>query len=405
MVGILGSIPITVTGAAVLGTGGSAAASILGAADADAPSALFGNIGSTNSSLFNQIKNNASKRLSEALSAVNQVAAEKNAAINVENERWISVKAQINNAQIAVENGQESAQKVADTLLLMRGSIAGAGDPAENAQLYREQFDAQVSTINNEADSIGPAFNLVGSINRQDGTYNSIEYRSDVNLNSTRLIGTYIGSDFRIEATDGTVWTPDLGSDFIQSFAPNSTQPQKYTTGAGQEVAKGTSTRNGLKLLSYNPDTKAITVEISVVPDDPPLVVTGTLKKNGIGVMQSWFYNGFSTVADRKRAFADINAAEINLSSAQGDLQRSAAQTGMDQRRADRALNELSQKTINANRDQSQANEEIRVKAAQQYLAMQANLQNLQSVQANYLQAFSSFVGDPFTQSLLDINT
>ncbi len=403
MVGILASLPVLVTGSAVLGTG--ATTSILGAADADSASSLFGNIAGTNSSLFNQIKNNASQRIAEALQAVNAEAKDRNDAINVENERWISVKAQINNALIAVENGQESAQAVADKLLLMRGSIAGAGDPKENAQFYREQFDAFVTSINNEADSGGQAFNLVGNINRQDGTPNTVEYRNDVNLNSTTLRGTYIGSDYRIEANDGKVWIPDLGSDLIQAYDSNGVTEERYTTGDGQEVAKATSTRNGVKLISYNASTQQITVEISVVPDDPPLVVTGKLKKNGLGVMQSWFYNDLSTDADRKRAFADINAAEVNLSSAQGDLARSASQTQIDQRRADRALGDLSQRTIDSNKDQSQRSEDIRVKAAQQYLAMQANLQNLQSQQANYLAAFSGFVGDPFTQSMLDINT
>jgi len=405
MVGILGSIPMTVTGAAVLGTGGSAGASILGAFDADGATALFGNIGSTNNSLFNQIKNNASDRLAEALQAVNQQARERNAAINVQNERWISVKAQINNAEIAVSNGQESIDTVANTLLLMRGSIAGAGTPGENLQLYREQFDAQVTLINNEAESSGEAFNLVGNINRRDGTPNTVEYRKDVNLNSSTLTGTYIGSDYTIEANDGTVWIPDLGSDLIQSYPPNSETPEEYVTGDGQTVGKATSTRNGLQLISFDASTNQITVQISIVPTDPPLTVTGTLKKNGIGVMQSWFYNGFATEADRTRAFKDVNAAEINLTFASGELQRSRTQVGMDKRQADAALNALSVQTQDANSDQQKQNQEIQLKAAQQYLAMQANLQNLQSQQANYLQAFSGFVGDPFTQSLLDINS
>jgi len=403
MVGVLGSIPITVTGSAVLGTGG--AASILGAADADGASSLFGDISSTNSSLMNQIKTNASKRLAEAMAVVNSQAQERNAAINVENERWISVKAQINNAQIAVTNGQDSVKKVAEMLLLMRGSIAGTGIPGENAELYRDQFNAQVNTINNEADSGGQAFNLVGNINRTDGTFNSIEYRSDVNLNSSKITGTYVGSDFRIKANDGTVWIPDLGSDLIQAYAPNGVTAQKYTTNENQEIPKATSTRNGLKMVAYNADTKQITVEITVVPTEPPITVTGKLEKNGIGVMQSWFYNEFASADDRKRAFADISAAEVNLASASADLERSATQTSIDQRRADRALEDLSQQTIKANNSRSQQNQEIQVKAAQQFLAMQANLQNLQSQQSNYLQAFSSFVGDAFTQSLLDINT
>jgi hypothetical protein len=401
MVGILASIPITVTGSATLGTGGTT--SILGASENGA-AALFGSLGSTQSSLFSQIKTNAEKRLQEALANVNQQAQERNTIIDVQNERWISVKAQINNAQISVSNGKDSIQKVADTLLLMRGSINGAGDPKENKQLYVDQFNAQVTSINNEADASGPAFNLVGAINRQDGTPNKIEYRKDINLNSTTLTGTYIGSDFRIEGDDGTTWIPDLGSDLIQAYTDNGSTPEKYTV-QGITLDKATSTRNGLKLVSYDESTKRITVEISIVPDDPPIVVTGTLKQNGVGIMQSWFYNDFTTDADRQRAFADVSKAEVGLASASAELERSATQTVIDQRRADAALNELTTQTLDIRSDQSQQTEDIRIKAAQQYLAMQANLQNLQSQQANYLAAFADFAGDAFTQSLLDINT
>ena len=404
MVGLIGNIPVTTTGSVLLGTGGSAASSILGASE-DGANALFGNLTSTQNSLFQQIKTNASKRLAEAQAAVNAQATDRNNAINAQNERWITVKAQINNAQIAVSNGQDSINSVSNTLLLMRGSVAGAADPKENKQLYLDQFNGQVTSINNEAESAGPAFNLVGNINRQDGTFNTVEYRNNLNLDSTTLTGTYIGSDFRIEANDGTTWIPDLGSDLIQAYSNVDSSAQKYTTNDHQTINKATSTRNGLKLLSYNEQTKQISVSISIVPTDPPLVVTGTLKKNGIGVMQSWFYNDFATAADQKRAFADINAAEVNLTSASSDLQRSATQTAIDQRHADAALNELSRQTVDARNDQDQQKQAIQLKAAQQYLAMQANLQNLQSQQSNYLQAFASFVGDDFTQSLLDINS
>jgi hypothetical protein len=404
MVGVLSSIPITVSGSALFGTSGSAGASILGAFNADSTSALFGDINSTTSSLMSQIKNNASQRLAEQTALINQQAADRNAAINVQNERWITVKAQVNNAEIAVSNGQDGIKKVADLLLLMRGSIAAAGTPGENAQLGRDAFDAQVTAINNEADSSGKAFNLVGAINRADYSRNQIEYRKDVNLNSTTLTGTYIGHDFRIEANDGTIWVPELGSDLIQAFPTVGGEPQKYVTNDNQTVNKATSTRNGLQLISYDPDTKQITVNVSIVPTDPPIVVTGTLKSSGIGVMQSWFYNDFATTADRARAFKDISAAEVNLTLAGAELQTAATLTAMDQRHVDAALNDLSAQTSKANAEQSKQNEDVQVKAAQQYLAMQANLQNLSMQQSNYLNAFSGFITDPFSQSLLDIN-
>jgi hypothetical protein len=120
--------------------------------------------------------------------------------------------------------------------------------------------------------------------------------------------------------------------------------------------------------------------------------------------MQSWFYNEFATDADRKRAYDDINRAEVNLTSASGDLQRSATQIAMDTRHADAALDELSKQTVDVRNEQAEQKQELQIKAAQQYQAMLANLQNLQSQQSNYLAAFAGFVGDDFTSALLDIN-
>jgi len=400
MVGILSSLPITVTGSGLLGTAGSSGASVLGAFNSDGTSALLGNISSTTNSLINQIKANANQRLAEQQAAIQDVVDQKRQAIEVQNERWISVKAQVNNAEIAVENGKESIAVIQNTLLLMRGSIGGT---AEDPTYYKDLYNTQVTTINNEADSGGAGFNLIGNINRLDGTPNTIEYRNDLGVGTTQLRGTYAGSDFRIEANDGTVWVPDLGSDLIEAYSSLGGTAQKYTTGEGIEIRKATSTRNGMELVSYNEQTNAITVKISVVPHEPPITVTGTLKRTGTGVMQSWFYNDFATQADRNRASKDISRAEINLAMASADLERSAVQTGTDQRKVDNALDELTKQSGDLQAKQMEETQAAQVKAAQQYQAMLTNLQNMSSQQQNYLQAFSGFIDSPFAQAALDL--
>lgn len=400
MVGVLSSIPISTTGSALFGTSGSAGASVLGAFNSDGTSALLGNISGTTSSLINQMKATANQRLLDQQAAIDAVAAQKRDAINLQNDRWISVKAQVNNAQIAVENGREGITKISETLLLMRGSVAGT---QEDMTFYKELFDSQVTLINNEADSGGKAFNLIGGIDRRTNTPNTVEYRNDLGMGFTQLTGTYAGSDFRIEANDGTVWVPDLGSDLIESFSSLGGEAQKYMTTEGIEIRKATSTRNGMELISYDAQTNAITVEITVVPTEAPITVTGTLKRNGNGIMQSWFYNNFATAADRTRAFNDISAAEVNVTLAGGELERSAAQTTIDQRKVDRALDDLTSQSGAAQLQQMEQTEEVRVKAAQQYQAMLTNLQNLSAQQSNYLNAFAGFIDSPFAQVSLDM--
>ncbi len=400
MVGVLSSIPISTTGSALLGTSGSAGASILGAFNSDGATALLGNIGSTTNSLINQMKATANQRLVDEQNAIKDTIQQKRDAIDVQNERWITVKAQVNNAQIAVESGEEGIAKINETLLLMRGSVAGT---QEDMTFYKDLFNSQVTTINNEADSGGKGFNLIGNINRLDGTPNTIEYRNDLGMGFTRLTGTYAGSDFRIEANDGTVWVPDLGSDLIESYSSLGGTAQKYTTGEGIEIRKATSTRNGMELVSFDPQTNSITVNISVVPHEPPITVTGTLKRTGNGIMQSWFYNDFATQADRSRAFKDISAAEVNVTLASGELARSRAQTTMDQRKVDNALDELTKQSGAAQLEQMEKLQESQMKAAQQYQAMMTNLQNMSAQQQNYLNAFAGFLNSPFAQATLNL--
>ena len=405
MAGILSTLPVTVSGAGLLGTGGSStgAAGILNAAD-DAAGALFGNIGSTNNSLMSQIQATANQRLADIEQQINDRAAQRNDAINTQNNRWISVKAQVNNAQIAVSNGQDSIKKVSSTLLDMRTSVASIGLQGEDPKYWREQWDRQVNSINIAAENGGPASNLVGNLNPIDYTPNQIEYRNNLGSGSTTLTGTYIGNDFRIEAADGTVWVPDTQSDILTAYKGLQGAVQKYTTGGGQAIDKATSTRNGLKLLSYDAKTGNISLQVTVVPEDGPITVTGKLVlAGGVHVMQSWFYNNFATPADRARAQKDINASEVDLVSAGATLQTAATQTATDQKHINAALSDLSVQTAKVSSDQQAQTQDQQVKAAQQYQAMKANLANLQNTQNNYLQAFAGFVDDPFAQVSLNI--
>lgn len=400
MVGVLSSLPISVSGSALLGTAGTAGASVLGAVNANSTTALLGDIGSTTNSIIGQMKATANQRLLDQQAAIEAEATQRRAAIDVQNERWISVKAQLNNAQIAVDSGREGIAAIAQTLLLMRGSVAGT---AEDFAFYKDQFNTQVNAINSEADSGGKAFNLIGGVNRLDYTPNTVEYRNDLGIGSTQLRGTYAGSDFRIEADDGTVWVPDLGSDLIEAYSGLGGPAQKYTTGEGLEIRKATSTRNGMELVNYDAATGAITVNITVVPHEPPVTVTGTLKRNGIGVMQSWFYNDFATEADRARAYKDITAAEVNLTSASADLERSVAQISVDQRKVNAALDDLTAQSSKVQMDQMERMEQVRITAAQQYQAMLTNLENLSQQQQNYLNAFAGFLDSPFALATLNI--
>ncbi|MBL8630433.1 MAG: hypothetical protein JNM81_12425 [Rhodospirillaceae bacterium] len=361
-------------------------------------SRLFGSLPSQTNILLDNIRANTAERFAADKKVIDDAAQARSDAIDRENERYISVKAQINNAAIAVQNGQESADTVRNTLLELRTSIALAGQQGEDADLRAAQFDGQVNSINDEANSMGPLFNLVGAINRNDYTPNQIEYRNSLGASATTLTGTHIGADYRIKASDGTYWIPDLGTDTIVQRSDIQGVIQKTTLSDGTEIEKMASTRNAVKLVSYNEATKDITLEVTFDPSFPPETVTGKLEGDGLGLMPAFFYDGLKTASGRQRAFDAVNKAEVELTSRLTQLTKNAAVVKKDNQRIDDELNRLTQDKTKSMVDQLNETEKLQIKVQQQVQAMYYNLETLSSQQQNYIQAFAGYVKSPFLQ-------
>ena len=110
--------------------------------------------------------------------------------------------------------------------------------------------------------------------------------------------------------------------------------------------------------------------------------------------MPAWFYDGLATDAGRKRASADINEAESQLTIASAKVQQAAGQVSMDTRKVDGALDALNKQNTKALVTQLQDSQKLQTEYVQQVQAMQNNLDQLSRQQQNYLQAFSSQIAD-----------
>jgi hypothetical protein len=366
---------------------------------------LFPEFASEQAQTAQRIENETAKRFAAKKVAIDDTYKQRQTAIDAESNRWISVKADIYNAKAGIDTNKESLKTIADTLLDLRGTVDLAGQTGEDEKFRAQQFDAKLMGINGEADRVGRAFNLIGSINRTDFSPNQVEYRNDLGVGKTTLTGGYAGSDYRIEASDGTVWVPDLDSNSLTQFSALQGVKRTVTiTGAGSSVTldKTASYTNGISLVSYDAASGAITLNISINPDDPPFVVTGTLKRTGIGLMPAWFYDGLATSTGRSRAFKDINEAEARLSLAGAAVQQAAGKVSIDARRADNTLGDLSKQNTKALTDQLEASQKLKLEYTQQVQAMQNNLDQLSRQQQNYLDAFASQINDsPFLSVII----
>jgi hypothetical protein len=373
---------------------GQSSSSVLGAYTYD--SGFFPSAPTQQSQLLTQIAQAAQQRFTDEQNAIQGVFQQKSDAITAQVNQWISVKASVNNAQASVTQAQKSIGTVTSALLDMRGVISNA---AQDPKFNSKSFNASLTSINQQADRLGPSLNLVGSISRVDYARNTVEYRNNLGTGVSTLNGTYIGSDYRITMADGSVWVPDLNAGTLTHYSELQGVAQSVTITSGTKSIKlpqAASYTNGIKLLNYDDKTKQITLQVTVNPSDPPQTITGTLKQTGIGLMPAWFYD-LSTAAGRDAAHKAVNEATARLGSSSATVQVAANTVATDTKNVDNAMANLNAQTSKAQLTELQQLQDLQTKYVQQVQAMQNNLSQLSSQQQNYIDAFASQISDdPF---------
>lgn len=339
---------------------------------------------SMNDVLLQQIQTRAAKSLSEKQANIQERYTEKNNVVAARSDRLIQVKASINNAEIAVENGMDAVKEARQLLWNMANDLS---DMAEDPEFYREQFDQKLYLLNDSMNKYEKKFNLVGNVQQTDWTPNEVEYRRDLDGGTTKMTGTFGGSDFYVVADDGAVWVPDLESDILE----------EYPTGFPGERSKNlVSTRVGLSVDSYDEATGAITLSMNM--GETTKTVSGTLHKGGLEMMGSWYYNGFldagGNVDPDKIAAAReaLNEAESRLDIVQGSLAINQGIVESDKIRNDEdmKLSQSERKDLLLSQLQEQSN--LQTQYQQEYQAMVLNLSNMASQQQRYVDMFGATI-------------
>ncbi|SDG77189.1 hypothetical protein [Roseospirillum parvum] len=335
----------------------------------------------------------ASSRVASELKAeqtdIERRYGSKDDAINAESDRWVTVKAQVNNAGIAVDNGFDAIKEARNLLIGMRNDLA---DMADDPEFHRDRFNTKLNQLNGAMDMYSKEFNLLGNVQQTDWTPNQIEYRNDLGIGTTTLTGTYAGSDFYITDDSGGQWVPD----------PDSYSLEYYPEGfPGETDGELISLSNGVTLDSYDADSGAITITLNL--GDSEKTVTGTLHQGGNGLMGAWFYGDFldgdgAVDEDKLNAARDaITRAELEIDLAEGHLVGLKNQVDMDSRHADREIKALSNSRRDNLYDQLEETTDLQQKFQQQYQVMVTNLENMSLEQQRYLDIFASTLANsPF---------
>ncbi len=342
--------------------------------------------------VYNQIVERKSTELDKTTAKIEEKYDAQAVLLEAQSNQWAKAKASISNADLAVDNGREGIDEIKDILLQMRilvGNYAEA-ESTESKDLLKEQFDEYVDRINRVADTYSKAYNPIGNVVSTDWTPNTISFTTDLAGSETAMAGTYVGADYYIQASDGTMWVPEPGTSTITQYTVYNTENEPDST-----KAEGfASTRNGLKLQSYNAATGAIAVTVD--PENNPQTVTGTLKTGGLDLMQSWFYGGLDSEQGRADAIAAIDHAETLIIAAESKMVSMAASVKAANLKVDDSMSELKAERSEAMRGQLTETYEAQIKQQQELQILQSTFENMATQQAYYANLFAFVDKGPF---------
>lgn len=217
--------------------------------------------------------------------------------------KWTPVTDSINNAKTKVDGAVNKVMTLAKTVTQMISKLEAANlSSTTDWKAVAQQLDILRTTINSTGNGNG-SDNLVGSVRRADTyTGNTLTYVSGPNGQQTTIQGSYLGTDYDIRLADNTFFRA-TGMQTIQQY-------QAYPQG---KIGYSQSVASGNVSLDAPFDDNNLSFTVGTNTAAPTSYTGTTVERHGLGILQSWLYDGLTTAAGRQRAMEDFKAAQDKL--------------------------------------------------------------------------------------------
>lgn len=341
----------------------------MGSVQKFSPYAMFGvepMTTSTSDILAKAYQANAEKQITKQQQLIADRSQVEMDAATREMRRWMPLTEGMTAAQGSISDAQSQVKALDGFLFKMIGTLntPSDGDWTKAAA----KFNGLLSALNSAGNNSSPD-NLLGTSRRGDSyKANQVEYQiSPDPRDRTIIFGKYVGSDFKLNLPDGTFWMPS-----------GSQQIQQYSSFPNGKIGYVQSTTNGATKLDSAFNAASLTFSVGNTVQAPQSY-TGSLQREGLGVLQSWLYDGLSTAAGRARALEDIQHARNILKSVGSSLDTAMAQVSGDMVRVQSRIDEQQQILTRISDD---ANQQVQTYVAKAQAEVQQQLTAAANVEA-----------------------
>ena len=233
---------------------------------------------------------------------------------NREKDKLVNFKDKVADTASLLSKTSNAINNISATLTKMRNSLdlIDSSTSAEVRAQKAAEFDADLASINSQANGANQTvnyrnFNLIG--NTQDPSFSTDNVTTSYTPKGGALFveGTYLGSDYYIQAADGNLWRHDATAGKFIEYGPDG-----YTK-TGGEIST-----DGLTLTSFDNASGAITYGGTGS-------LSGTVVRGGLKLVGSDLYNGFADDASVAQAMADLDQAIATAASRGASIKANSA--------------------------------------------------------------------------------
>jgi len=213
-------------------------------------------------------------------------------------QRWKDFQAELEKPRAAVSGtiGRlKSMRGLVESLIKTVGKADLDPQSATHFDGYRATFDSMLKSLRSQVDNATDSPNLLGNTGARElliptGLQGAVQ----------SLRQNYKGVDYKILDTSGDQWAPDYVGNLLRHYDSYPDDPSSVSGNLA----------SGVRFDGLVGDDVTFTIAPNTAN---PQTFTGTIDREGIGLVDAWFYENLSTQDGRDRASGDLKAAKQNL--------------------------------------------------------------------------------------------
>ena len=310
-------------------------------------------------------------------------------SVNFQAKNWRNLADDLQGARGNIKSVVLRIKSIKASIDRMMSFVQNANNDTEaneNPTGYARAFDSTLRCIVGKALSDQTGNNLIGKADAA-----RLSYPVNIYGTTREVRGAFLGTDYHIIDSQGKRWSPDWSARLLRQYDE---YPDKPSDKMGDFYS-------GVRVDSISGTTVGFTIAPNTAA---PESFTGTLNRDGLGLLDAWYYDGLATAAGRDRAMADLESARLGLDLEIRRYEIVGSTIGFYEQKAKASVGGYEKRVASLLAEKAKAFGIAEERLARDYAAAARSVVAGAALRQRYAKIFHPDGGNAFTKILIDVN-